>query len=120
MDAESDQYVCGGIHFELNLFEHNTPVTKVSSGGALALVCDKIDAEERLRGEYSSGFVPNQLRTKIWLEDQLGRYKFMVYKSGHGVVNNIFLENATGQKGTAVYTRNLQNLHVTENLFKGN
>lgn len=39
---------------------------------------------------------------------------------GYSVVNNTFIENTSGQKGSAIYTRNVNNMFIINNNFTRN
>lgn len=45
---------------------------------------------------------------------------YMIYRTSVGINSNNFTENSAGQKGTAVYTRDLHNVFIKDNDFRGN
>jgi len=108
--------ICGLVHVELNTFTRNMAVTKSHNGGAITLACDFVDKEEVQRYASLSEFAGSVVKqTKLHIKDTLTPTIYITYQYGSGIVNNTFVENVSGQKGTAIYTRGINNLFVVQN-----
>ena len=115
----TESRVCGGgFRAGNNKFENNTAVVHSSNGGAISLTCDFTTA------------LPNVPRSDLNMtQSQNAQTAFaepidlevVVIKDYYAeIVDNLFLGNEVGQKGSAIYTRQISLLNIESNNFTDN
>ena len=109
---------CGaGTRFKLNYFLDNAPIIHASNGGAVSLECDFVSTEASERVGASQTAFTNWYDENV-LEDTASYatlYDIPLYAATF--LNNTFTSNAVGQKGSAIYARQISFLIVKQNIF---
>ena len=116
-----------------NNFTENTSIIHSSHGGAVSIECDFLNEQV----EVSRGATyPRRLTSEIdyslinsynFQSQMLDSVSNMLYEYARDVKlesivlkENLFTGNGVGQKGTAIYTRQVTNLVITGNELKEN
>jgi len=112
--------VCGGgFYATSNEFFNNTAVLHSSAGGAISLTCDFYPS---LSNEASSEMQDSlNAFSKTVIADPIDYDTYPAYKYASVIENNnTFYGNEVGQKGSAIYVRQISMLRVKSNVFREN
>jgi len=111
--------VCGGGFLATgNTFTNNTSVIKSSNGGAISLVCDFVTA---VKNVPTSDLILDQAQNKkSAFPDQMDFEIYEVFDFYAEISDNTFEGNEIGQKGSAIYTRQLSLTRFKNNKFIAN
>ena len=116
-DTEMEDICGGSFYASQNRFIDNTAVLHSSNGGAISLECDFVNA---LPNQAVSNF-KGSYKGKISLLSVISikkRYSIGLFTSK--IVGNRFEGNEIGQKGSAIYARQITYVDIQDNIFMKN
>lgn len=132
-NSREKEYLCGGgLLIARNNFTANAAVIHASHGGAVAIECDFMAPEvevsraalspKRLTSEipYSKVSVVRFFDSMRDATNRLFPYKDGLLFGEIVIQENDFDSNEAGQKGSAIYTRQIGNLLITGNTIRNN
>ena len=90
---------------------------KSHTGGAIAVSCDFADQSDSRFSKRTSDFHFSNYDRVEAVSDLATDEQIVVYRQASGIKNNKFIGNTAGQKGTAVYARQVSNFIVEYNIF---
>lgn len=107
--------VCGGsLYVHDNTFLNNTAVVHSSNGGAISLECDFAYPVGK---QPASNMTGKSFDKSIWVSDSVNNRIIKIREFTSTISGNRFHGNEVGQKGTAIYARQISFLLIQENEF---
>ena len=113
--------MCGaGAEFKTNVFTDNIPVIHGSNGGAVSVECDFVSLEQAKISGASNFFFSEKDNMRIIFDPADSTNQFEIYRFATSFLNNTFARNTIGQKGSAIFSRQVSFMHVFNNTFTVN
>ena len=120
VEHESKQACGTGIEFKSNKFYYNAPIIQASNGGAVSLECDFVSLENTSRIGASNDLFTSWNNVKTIFDPEDSKKSFTIFSSAVAFRTNEFKSNYIGQKGSAIYARQITFLMVDQNIFDSN